>query len=613
MTKVHFRDHFRDYVQTKLKSPFDNLNDKQRSVWMARFYADNIIRTLNPGLIPDSDEDINECLIDGKGDCGVDFLGRQENTVLIIQAKYSGVKKSGKKANEKAETSDYFGGVLSRLYAGPAKYEMNQKLKEAISDIDWSKDNFILHYITLNRVPDNATANRGIDTLSPLADLPERASLEIFDEENLNLALRDAQRQESADSQTIQLRFSTSEDEEPWLFFEDPVTERKSYIGRVSGAHIAQLFKEHKSGLFTLNIRNYIGDTSTNRAIRKTAVASPNDFFYANNGICAVATRVRPDEKDEDKKTLLCDRFSIINGAQTVRSLAKAHYENAHAVRNVQVLIRLVEYQSKITDAEQSFLDNIIRNNNTQNAIKISDFRSNDRVQVSLRQHFAKIPAFKGKSYIYRNKRTGERDSLHIIVGMEEFVKTIHSFRFGPDDVFGGTAYLFNTESGGGYFKLFGDGTEIKASLTTTEFSVFAGTWFICEKIREYWKDRAVEWVIPALERRWLIFWTVGESLRLIYKNESRDFDSDTAKLADPYWLSKIDSKGEHYRNTVERHYKLGAQVLKKNYAQAEKVNGFSHRNWFRDPSTLVSIRSELESLLLFTSEQPERYVLAKS
>jgi AIPR protein len=614
--KQRFRELFRDYVKNELQTPFDNLNDKQRSIWMSRFYADTVIRSLNPGLIPETEEDLDACIIDGADDCGVDFLAREGNTVLVIQAKYSSDKKAGKKAVEAAEPFDHFCRVLTRLCAGPSKYKMNQKLKEAVVDIEWDKDNFMLHYITLRQPAQNSfsRAEEGIDDLPGLPDLHDRTTLEIFDEEKLNITLRDALKQELASSQTIAVRFSPSEDQEAFLTFDDPASGRKSYIGRISGAQLADLFRQHKSALFALNIRNYIGDTGTNRAIRKTATSVPNEFFYANNGICAVATRIRPDQTDPSERTLSCERFSIINGAQTVRSLSKAQSDKPDAVRDVQVLLRLVEYDSKITQAEQTFLDNIIRNNNTQNAIKISDFRSNDQVQISLKNHFAKVPALRGKSFVYRNKRSGERDSLHHVIPLEEFIKTLHAFRFGPDDRYGGTSYLFSTDKDGGYLKLFGDGNELKTSLTTDEFHDVAGVWFLCERVRTIWKVRPPELQTPGMERRWLVFWTVGESLRVVYGDAGvAKLEADIRRLSNPSWLDENDHKGSHYRDTIEKHFKLAAKVIKKVYAQAELAESFSHRNWFRYESTLRNIRAELQSFSEFTSELVDQYTLSKS
>lgn len=118
-------------------------------------------------MVPEAEEDLNECAIDGSDDCGVDFLVRQGNSVLILQAKYSGIKKRGKKAAAAPETFEYFSNVLARLYVGPKEFKMNGKLKEAIADIDWERDAFILHYITLQKPAENdwVIAKREVNAL----------------------------------------------------------------------------------------------------------------------------------------------------------------------------------------------------------------------------------------------------------------------------------------------------------------------------------------------------------------------------------------------------------------------------------------------------------------
>jgi hypothetical protein len=141
--KELFRDHFRDYVTSTLGLNFDSVNDVQRSKYMAMFYAEKVIRCLNPALIPTTEEELAACVVDGSEDCGVDFLSREGNTVLILQAKFSGHKKTGKKGMEDPERFDYFCSVLTRLYGGPKKFKMNQKVREARAEIDWDHDSFL--------------------------------------------------------------------------------------------------------------------------------------------------------------------------------------------------------------------------------------------------------------------------------------------------------------------------------------------------------------------------------------------------------------------------------------------------------------------------------------
>jgi hypothetical protein len=58
----------------------------------------------------------------------------------------------------------------------------------------------------------------------------------------------------------------------------------KSYIGVLSAQQIHQLYTRHRDKLFNLNIRNYIGDTRTNKDIIRTAKEEPDRFFTTTMG-----------------------------------------------------------------------------------------------------------------------------------------------------------------------------------------------------------------------------------------------------------------------------------------------------------------------------------------
>jgi hypothetical protein len=617
MGKDVFREHFRDYFERERNlGKFDSLasNPVLLSREMARYYADTILRRLSPDLIPDTDEELDDCCLDGSKDCGVDFLSRRANRVLIVQAKYSGGKKTGKKRSEPTDWFDGFCNVLDRL-SKAEQHSLSLKLREAVKEIDWERDTFFLHYITLFQPSENALskAERGIAPLPEYPDIADRTSLELLDEPKLNIRLRDSELSE-APSKSVKVLFSHQDDEPPWLRFEDSHTKRTAYVGRVNGAQLANLFHQYKSGLFTLNIRNYIGNTGTNRKIQETARNNPRDFFYFNNGVCALATRVNPDE--DDPRTLICDSFSIINGSQTIRSLAKAQTLSTEAVKDVQVLVRIIEYEAKLKESTQTFLDSVTKFNNTQNSIKLSDFRSNDRVQVALREKFNKLPALDGKKFIYLNKRTGDQDRRNILIPMEGFTKTVHAFEFGPDDMLGGTEYLFDPGSEGGYSRVFGDEIEQQTGITVERFQKLAGTWFLCSNVSERWKTRSAEdREHKGLERRWMVFFAVGESLRTIYALHASDtqLDADLRFLSDPQWLTGMDGRSESIRATIERHYLMAVEALKKAYNSAQKVTEFSHRNWFRSDSSLVDIRNELKSFSFLVKPNWHDYILRKS
>ena len=211
---------------------------------------------------------------------------------------------------------------------------------------------------------------------------------------------------------------------------------RNVYSGFVSGSEIAELYKPNRLRLFAMNIRDWIGDTSTNKGIVATAENRPEDFLFFNNGISAVATGI---DENPESNSIQCRNFSIINGAQTVRSLFKAHSRNSVALRKARVFIRVSTFS---LGKEPEFLEEVTRYNNTQNKVAVSDFRSNDPIQRDLSHRFDKLK-LRGFPLWYKNKRSREKKDK-IAIEMEEFTKAIHAFRFGPHDMYGGTARLFD-------------------------------------------------------------------------------------------------------------------------------------------------------------------------
>ena len=190
-TKVKFRDQLKEYVRTEFKAELGQLHPVAQSKLMTRFYVREIQRVITPALVPSDEDDFGTCVIDGSNDCGVDFLSRAEGMVLIIQAKCRGYG-----IPEKLAEFIHFCEVLKRLHpVTGVNYPKNQKLLEAIGDIDWENDIFELQYISVGRaeVSIRTRAEEG-PTLddSALASLKDRCELTISDESDLNVKLREA-------------------------------------------------------------------------------------------------------------------------------------------------------------------------------------------------------------------------------------------------------------------------------------------------------------------------------------------------------------------------------------------------------------------------------------
>jgi hypothetical protein len=583
--KPKFREYLKEDVEKRLKVSLDSLQPNLRSKEMTRFYVKAILSKLTPGLVPDDPEEIDDYIVDGPSDGGVDFIYPSDGRVLIVQAKFRSPDK-----HEEHEDFTHFCEAIGRLHdAYNKKQKLNRKITEALVDIDWETDFFDLHFITVAKVSDafRARAEKGPTPVKGLPDFEERTELAIFNEEELNVKLREALSAGEILDQEVEIKFVPNPDGLPWMFFESE-SGRNLYVGEISGSQLAEMYRQYKYKLFAMNIRDYVGESSTNKGIIESATKQPYEFVFYNNGISAVATDIEPDRENN---ALRCRRFSIINGAQTVRSLTKAQVKDNRPLRDVRVLLRVMDF-SLASDTE--FLSDVTRFNNTQNSVKISDFRSNDPVQKNLNRRFADLSRA-GRSYIYKNKRSRESAGTKLPIGMEDFAKTIHAFRYGPDDMYGGTRFLFDISPKGGYSKVFG---EPVSHLTDDDFKLLAGTYFLCEEVADSWKqkrerDNEEGKNSPGLERRWVVFYAVGELLRMIYKEKGLDLDADLRKLGKPN--SWMDSPTDPSKLALAELFKLTATAIGKAYNQAAKNTDFRHRNWFRNSETLSQIREELD------------------
>jgi hypothetical protein len=612
-----FRTALKDWVIDKTGTALDRMDSTTQSRWMTKFYVEEVVRITEPTLLPDDDEDFEDCFVDGKNDNEVDFIYRTSGgLVFILQIKYRGHNKTENDADFSS-----FCGVLQRLHPRVGrKYIKNDKLARALLDIDWENDSFRLEFVSLAKST-RAIRNceqLGIQPIKGFKGVEDRSQITFLEQTDLNTTLRSALTKADGVEGTIPLRFS-AEGHTPWI----PYTNsdgRKSYIGKIKAGELNLLCQnpKYRNKIFAMNIRNFVGDTATNKAIIKSALENAKHFFYFNNGISAVATSITPDEST---KTLNCDRLSIINGAQTVHSIYKAfqkkasdaaRYENDDPSQG-EVLIRVTEIDYSSSDEESEFITNIIRYNNTQNAMKPSDFRSNDVIQRRLNTMFAKLSR-SGKYFWYKNKRTGERKTGTIGIGMEEFIKTVFSFWFGSHECFGGAKHLFDTTSTGGYRRLFGEEGEQWEDLSKADFEWLAGSWFVCELVRVFWKQLKDEMVRledkraeermnngnerirpiakQSLERRWMVFYTVGLLLRRKYEDEGSDLKDGLRKLSNPKWTDKNTSTT---MKAIEDYSKQACELLMDVYDSKCENPKFSQRNWFRSKTTLDDIADRID------------------
>lgn len=155
-----------------------------------------------------------------------------------------------------------------------------------------------------------------------------------------------------------------------------------TYCCILSGNIIFRLFDTYHYQLLNSNVRTYLQlRGGVNQGIMKTIEQSPERFLAYNNGISATASEVVTDIK---KNIILIKDFQIVNGGQTSASIYNAKSNKGLSIDDINVLAKITVIKDNKNRDE--IVKNISRYANTQNAIKFSDFSSNDPYNIKLKE-----------------------------------------------------------------------------------------------------------------------------------------------------------------------------------------------------------------------------------
>ena len=210
--------------------------------------------------------------------------------------------------------------------------------------------------------------------------------------------------------------------------FEETGPNWKAYVASVPGVWLHTVYTKYGESLFSANYRGYLGGgrrRRVNSGIRELAETRAADFWAFNNGITILTMGVTKDKAG--KATL--SGISIINGAQTTGSIGSVDLSKKSLV-DLRVLCRVIESSNSDTIAE------IVRYNNTQNAITTWDQYSNDPEQKRLALEFKEI----GFEYAIKRGFLGAGDEL----GIDEVIQPLLAFHGRPQDAIRGKNTIFD-------------------------------------------------------------------------------------------------------------------------------------------------------------------------
>lgn len=219
--------------------------------------------------------------------------------------------------------------------------------------------------------------------------------------------------EQGAPSRVGNLTFSV--EKKNFLIYEP--NEVRVLICAIKANEIVSLYKHRgvQANLFNSNIRLALDNVKVNRTMTDTA-KDPEQapyFFVYNNGITATCQ----DFKVDGTK-VTTEGLQIVNGAQTVASLVRAYNEQPNL--KAYVLLRVIETQEKY-GKKNELADKIALYQNTQNAVRISDFFSNEQPQGWLAQTLDKYSGkFDIPPFFYEHKRGAKKLPGKIRLSIED-------------------------------------------------------------------------------------------------------------------------------------------------------------------------------------------------
>jgi len=157
-----------------------------------------------------------------------------------------------------------------------------------------------------------------------------------------------------------------------------------AYYGQVDAESVAKWYDQFGPRLFARNLRKFMEDSEVNRAITETLGTSPEKFWYFNNGITVLCTRLHKKPiggADRSSGVFECEGVSVVNGAQTVGSVRQAWARTPDTVKSARILVRFISLEG----CPEGFTTDVTRATNTQNRIERRDFVALDPEQHRLK------------------------------------------------------------------------------------------------------------------------------------------------------------------------------------------------------------------------------------
>lgn len=324
-------------------------------------------------LTGDTEDNCAAAVVDGFDDNGIDaiYFDAAEPSLYLLQAKWFADGKGGVTASEMTKfvegAKDVIAGRMDRF-----NEKTRAKSAQIQAVLERTDCTLRLVYAYTGSQPIGTHVKRVVDDfLAETNDISEIAHFKILTQSEIHAA---AARQ--FDDRPIDLEIALTD----WGHVDEPY---RAFYGQVDAAQVANWWNTYGNRLFQKNLRKFLGDTAINAAITKSLMYEAANFWYYNNGITMLCSRV--DKRlsgaaDRRSGVFHCKGLSVVNGAQTVGAIGRTKQQSALPLGEAKVMVRLISLE----DCPPDFGARVTKAANTQNRIEQHDFATLDPEQARI-------------------------------------------------------------------------------------------------------------------------------------------------------------------------------------------------------------------------------------
>ena len=389
MSKLHvtqiggyLRKHLGDTVNM---DDYENHQDTEKT---NKIFLTRALGALAVSLLTDTPmEDLCRYITDGFKDGGIDliFFDANERTLYLVQTKWHS---DGNGSIDLGDTLKFIEGVRKVLENDVD--ELNENVKARKLDIERAlfdaNAKFVLVLAHTGQDALGTEVEAAIQSyVNAQNDTSELMSLRVLKQADLHRAVAAGV---SGAPISVEVQLTS------WGQIREP---HFGVYGQVCATDLAVWVDGHGPRLFESNLRHFLGRSTVNQDIVNTLIERPDEFWYRNNGITAVATSVakKPIGGNSTESGIFeCSGFCVVNGAQTVGSIHAAAALNPESVAKAMVPVRIISSANSAV----GFSSEVTRCTNTQNAIEKRDFVALDPEQERIRQELQ----IEGVHYAYK-------------------------------------------------------------------------------------------------------------------------------------------------------------------------------------------------------------------